>query len=269
MNTDMDKLSHERARRAHGRKWSLLINAIMVASGMFGAWLVNLLFQHRHLGVRIVLGIVYVGAIEGALYLFREGFENVYETKRERMTAFAGIVLLFAVMVANAWAHFYIQENGAITQQWIATFLHWGFVAVPFAVLGLGIWLNLNNPESQRKSMERRERGERSEFKTAARREALGHPVMAETKTLIAEMYAQAVAAEWMEEVRGEMPEAVRARIDAQMQPKRVAAAPPRPPVRPEPEPEPEPEEEFPVSLPPVRTTGKARANRAASNGWQ
>ena len=216
-NIEADKIAHERARRSHQRKWNWLINGIMIASGLFGAWLVNVVFNHRHIAARVVFGLIYVGAIEGALYLFREGFETVYETPRERKTAGFGIALLFVVMVCNAWAHFYTQEHGAITEQWIANFLHWGFVAVPFAVLALGIWLNLNNPEAQRKSIQRLARGERSEFETSAQREALSHPVMMQTKNLIAEITAEAMAEEWIEEVRAELPQAVRARLDAKL----------------------------------------------------
>jgi hypothetical protein len=84
--------------------------------------------------------------------------------------------------------------------------------------MGLGIWLQSQDPEARRQTLERRERGERSEFKTNARRDALHHPTMVATKTLIAEITAEAMAEEWIDEVRGELPAAVRARLDAKLQ---------------------------------------------------
>jgi hypothetical protein len=77
--------------------------------------------------------------------------------------------------------------------------------------------LQSQDPEARRDALERRERGERQEFKTNARRDALRHPTMVATKNLIAEITAEAMAEEWIEEVRGELPGAVRARLDAKL----------------------------------------------------
>jgi cobalamin-dependent methionine synthase I len=63
----------------------------------------------------------------------------------------------------------------------------------------------------------RRERGEREEFKTNARRDALRHPTMVATKNLIAEITAEAMAEEWISEVRGELPVNVRAKLEQRL----------------------------------------------------
>jgi len=239
-------------RRAKMRKmWNTLLNAIMIVSGIFGVWLVNVLFHGRHVAVRFVIAAVYVAAIEGGLYLLRKGFAEVYETQKERITAIAGIVALFAVMVCNALAHFVWQDAGVITG-WQAAFLHWGLVIVPFALLALGFYLQGLDPENKRRASERCVVGQLSEWRTEAKREALTHPAMIEAKQVIAGAVAKIEAKKAIDELIASYPEeyrgALRAEIEQRQAPQVVAQ---------------------PQSFEPLVTLGKQKANGHAANAWQ
>jgi hypothetical protein len=205
-------------RKAHREAWDRTILGIAVFCGIASWILVYSLFPGRHTVLRAVLATLYVYAIERVLLLLRKGLMTTYETQREINTAIVGILGLFAVIAVNVICHFAQQMAGAELNAFMMEYLRWGMVVVPVAVMGLGIWLQSQDPEARRQTLERRERGERSEFKTNARRDALHHPTMVATKTLIAEITAEAMAEEWIDEVRGELPAAVRARLDAKLQ---------------------------------------------------
>lgn len=146
---------------------------------------------------------------------------TTYETTREINTAIAGIMGLFAVIGVNVVCHFAQQMTSANLNPYLLEYLRWGLVIVPVAVMGLGIWLQSQDPEARRDALDRRERGERQEFKTNARRDALRHPTMVATKNLIAEITAEAMAEEWIEEVRRELPPAVRVRLEDRLRKRR------------------------------------------------
>ncbi len=205
-------------RKEHREAWDRTILGIAVFCGIASWVLVYSLFPGRHAVLRVVLATLYVYAIERVLLLLRKGLMTTYETQREINTAIVGILGLFAVIAINVVCHFAQQMAGAELNPYLMEYLRWGMVIVPVAVMGLGIWLQSQDPEARRQSLERRERGERAEFKTNARRDALLHPTMVATKTLIAEITAEAMAEEWIDEVRGELPAVVRARLDAKLQ---------------------------------------------------
>lgn len=205
-------------RKAHRQAWDRTILGIAVFCGLASWILVYSLFPGRHWFLRGVLASLYVWAIERVLLLLRKGLMTTYETPREKNTALAGIIGLFAVIAVNVVAHFGQQMTGTVMNAYVAEYLRWGLVIVPVAVMGLGIYLQSQDPEARRDALERQERGERSEFKTNARRDALRHPTMIATKNLIAEITAEAMAEEWIEEVRGELPHAVRAKLEARLQ---------------------------------------------------
>lgn len=207
----------EATRQQHRAAWDRTILGIAVFCGIASWILVYSLFPGRHWVLRAVLATLYVYAIERVLLLLRKGLMTTYETPREIHTAIAGIMGLFAVIAVNVVCHFAQQMAGAELNPYLSEYLKWGMVIVPVAVMGLGIWLQSQDPEARRDALDRRERGERTEFKTNARREALRHPTMVATKNLIAEITAEAMAEEWIEEVRGELPNAVRARLDAKL----------------------------------------------------
>lgn len=207
----------EATRQQHRAAWDRTILGIAVFCGIASWILVYSLFPGRHWVLRGVLATLYVYAIERVLLLLRKGLMTTYETPREIHTAIAGILGLFAVIAVNVVCHFAQQMTGAQLNPYLNEYLKWGMVVVPVAVMGLGIWLQSQDPEARRDALERRERGERQEFKTNARRDALRHPTMVATKNLIAEITAEAMAEEWIEEVRGELPGAVRARLEAKL----------------------------------------------------
>ena len=207
----------EATRRQHRAAWDRTILGIAVFCGIASWILVYSLFPGRHWVLRGVLATLYVYAIERVLLLLRKGLMTTYETPREIHTAIAGIMGLFAVIGVNVVCHFAQQMAGATLNPYLLEYLRWGLVIVPVAVMGLGIWLQSQDPEARRDALDRRERGERAEFKTNARRDALKHPTMVATKNLIAEITAEAMAEEWIAEVRGELPSAVRARLDAKL----------------------------------------------------
>lgn len=207
----------EATRRQHREAWDRTILGIAVFCGIASWILVYSLFPGRHWVLRGVLATLYVYAIERVLLLLRKGLMTTYETPREIHTAIAGIMGLFAVIAINVVCHFAQQMAGAGLNPYLLEYLKWGLVVVPVAVMGLGIWLQSQDPEARRDALDRRERGERQEFKTNARREALRHPTMVATKNLIAEITAEAMAEEWIEEVRGELPNAVRQRLEAKL----------------------------------------------------
>jgi hypothetical protein len=207
----------EATRQQHRAAWDRTILGIAVFCGIASWILVYSLFPGRHWVLRAVLATLYVYAIERVLLLLRKGLMTTYETPREIHTAIAGIMGLFAVIAVNVVCHFAQQMAGTYLNPYLTEYLKWGMVIVPVAVMGLGIWLQSQDPEARRDALERRERGERQEFKTNARRDALAHPTMIATKSLIAEITAEAMAEEWIEEVRGELPGAVRARLDAKL----------------------------------------------------
>lgn len=205
-------------RKQHREAWDRTILGIAVFCGIASWILVYSLFPARHTVLRTVLASLYVYAIERVLLLLRKGLMTTYETDREVNTAISGILALFVVIAVNVVCHFGQQMANAQLSPYLMEYLRWGMVVVPVAVMGLGIWLQSQDPEARRQMLERRERGERTEFKTTARRDALHHPTMVATKTLIAEITAEAMAEEWIDEVRGELPAAVRARLDAKLQ---------------------------------------------------
>ncbi len=207
----------EATRRQHRAAWDRTILGIAIFCGIASWILVYSLFPGRHWVMRGVLATLYVYAIERVLLLLRKGLMTTYETPREINTAIAGIMGLFAVIAVNVVCHFAQQMAGANLSPYLLEYLKWGLVVVPVAVMGLGIWLQSQDPEARRDALDRRERGERAEFKTNARRDALRHPTMVATKNLIAEITAEAMAEEWIEEVRGELPGTVRARLDAKL----------------------------------------------------
>lgn len=207
----------EATRRQHRAAWDRTILGIAVFCGIASWVLVYSLFPGRHWVLRGVLATLYVYAIERVLLLLRKGLMTTYETPREINTAIAGIMGLFAVIAVNVVCHFAQQMTSADLNPYLLEYLKWGLVVVPVAVMGLGIWLQSQDPEARRDALDRRERGERQEFKTNARRDALRHPTMVATKNLIAEITAEAMAEEWIEEVRGELPGTVRARLDAKL----------------------------------------------------
>jgi hypothetical protein len=204
-------------RKQHRAAWDHTILGIAVFCGIASWILVYSLFPGRHWVLRGVLATLYVYAIERVLLLLRKGLMTTYETPREINTAIAGILGLFAVIGVNVVCHFAQQMAGAQLSPYLLEYLRWGLVIVPVAVMGLGIWLQSQDPAARRDALERRERGERAEFKTNARRDALHHPTMVATKNLIAEITAEAMAEEWIEEVRGELPGNVRARLEAKL----------------------------------------------------
>lgn len=204
-------------RKQHREAWNRTILGIAVFCGIASWVLVFSLFPGRHYAMRGILATLYVYAIERVLLLLRKGLMETYETPREIHTAIGGILGLFGVIAVNVVCHFSQQMTGAQLNQYLMEYLRWGLVVVPVAVMGLGIWLQSQDPEARRQALERRERGERQEFKTNARRDALYHPTMIATKTLIAEITAEAMAEEWIEEVRNELPEAVRARLSLKL----------------------------------------------------
>jgi hypothetical protein len=205
-------------RQEHRAAWDRTILGIAVFCGIASWILVYSLFPGRHTVLRAVLATLYVYAIERVLLLLRKGLMTTYETQREIHIAIIGILGLFGVIAVNVVCHFAQQMTGAELNPYLMEYLRWGMVVVPVAVMGLGIYLQSQDPEARRQSLERRERGERAEFKTNARRDALHHPTMVATKTLIAEITAEAMAEEWIEEVRGELPHAVRQRLDNKLQ---------------------------------------------------
>ncbi len=205
------------ARRQHRAAWDRTILGIAVFCGLASWILVYSLFPGRHWFLRGVLTTLYVYAIERVLLLLRKGLMNTYETPREINTAIGGILGLFAVIAVNVVCHFAQQMAGAGLNPYLVEYLRWGLVIVPVAVMGLGIWLQSQDPEARRDALDRRERGERQEFKTNARRDALRHPTMIATKNLIAEITAEAMAEEWLAEVRGELSANVRARLEAKL----------------------------------------------------
>jgi hypothetical protein len=205
-------------RKEHRAAWDRTILGIAVFCGIASWILIYSLFPGRHNVLRIVLATLYVYAIERVLLLLRKGLMTTYETQREIHIAIIGILVLFGVIAVNVVCHFAQQMAGATLSPYLMEYLRWGMVIVPVAVMGLGIYLQSQDPEARRQSLERRERGERAEFKTNARRDALSHPTMVATKTLIAEITAEAMAEEWIDEVRGELPAIVRARLDAKLQ---------------------------------------------------
>lgn len=204
-------------RKQHRAAWDRTILGIALFCGIASWILVYSLFPGRHWVLRGMLATLYVYAIERVLLLLRKGLMTTYETPREINTAIAGIMGLFIVIAVNVVCHFAQQMTGAKLNPYMLEYLRWGLVIVPVAVMGLGIWLQSQDPAARREALERRERGERAEFKTNARRDALRHPTMVATKNLIAEITAEAMAEEWLEEVRGELPGNVRARLDAKM----------------------------------------------------
>jgi hypothetical protein len=215
---ETDTLLNESRRKAHREAWNRTILGIAIFCGIASWILVYSLFPNRQWLLRGVLASLYVYAIERVLLLLRKGLMETYETQREINTAICGIAGLFAIITANVVCHFESQMVGTQNlNQYLGEYLRWGMVIVPVAVMGLGIWLQSQDPEARRKALERRETGERSEFKTNARRDALHHPTMVATKTLIAEITAEAMAEEWIDEVRNELPAAVRARLDAKL----------------------------------------------------
>lgn len=218
----------EAIRKAHRAAWDRTILGIALFCGVASWILVYSLFPGRHWVLRAVLATLYVWAIERVLLLLRKGLMTTYETPREKQTALVGILGLFAVIAVNVVAHFGQQMTGTPINIYVAEYLRWGLVVVPVAVMGLGIYLQSQDPEARRDALERQERGERQEFKTDARREALRHPTMIATKNLIAEITAEAMAEEWLEEVRGELPAAVRARLEWRLRGKE-SAQPERP----------------------------------------
>lgn len=205
-------------RQEHRAAWDRTILGIAVFCGIASWILVYSLFPGRHPWLRVILATLYVYAIERVLLLLRRGLMTVYETQREIHVAIIGILAMFGVIACNVVCHFAQQMAGAELNPYLMEYLRWGMVVVPVAVMGLGIYLQSQDPEARRQSLERRERGERAEFKTNARRDALHHPTMVATKTLIAEITAEAMAEEWIEEVRGELPHAVRQRLEAKLQ---------------------------------------------------
>lgn len=212
-------------RKQHRAAWDRTILGIAVFCGIASWLLVYSLFPARHWVLRAALASLYVYAIERVLLLLRRGLMTTYETDREINTAIAGILGLFAVIAVNVVCHFAQQMAGATLNPYLTEYLKWGLVVVPVAVMGLGIWLQSQDPEARREALERRERGERAEFKTNARRDALRHPTMVATKNLIAEITAEAMAEEWIAEVRGELPTGVRARLDAKLRAKNAPAS--------------------------------------------
>lgn len=207
----------EATREEHRGKWNRTILGIAVFCGIASWILVYSLFPGRHWVLRAILASLYVYAIERVLLLLREGLMSTYETPREIHTAIGGILGLFGVIAVNVVCHFAQQMSGIQLNPVLQEYLRWGLVIVPVAVMGLGIWLQSQDPEARRAALERRERGERQEFKTNARRDALRHPTMVATKNLIAEITAEAMAEEWIEEVRGELPQSVRARLETRL----------------------------------------------------
>ena len=205
-------------RKEHRAAWDRTILGIAVFCGIASWILVYSLFPGRHTVLRVILATLYVYAIERVLLLLRQGLMTTYETQREIHTAIVGILGLFAVIAVNVVCHFAQQMAGATLNPYMMEYLRWGMVIVPVAVMGLGIWLQSQDPEARRQTLERRERGERAEFKTNARRDALNHPTMVATKSLIAEITAEAMAEEWIDEVRGELPAVVRAKLDSKLQ---------------------------------------------------
>lgn len=222
-------------RKQHRAAWNRTILGIAVFCGIASWILVYSLFPGRHWVLRGVLASLYVYAIERVLLLLRNGLMTTYETPREIHTAVGGILGLFAIIAVNSVCHFSQQMAGVALNPLLIQYLTWGLVVVPVAVMGLGIWLQAQDPEARRDALLRRERGERQEFKTNARRDALRHPTMTATKNLIAEITAEAMAEEWIEEVRGELPTNVRARLDSKLQARRAGQRPPaaRPTIRP------------------------------------
>lgn len=207
----------EAIRRQHRAAWDRTILGIAVFCGIASWILVYSLFPGRHWVLQGVLASLYVYAIRRVLLLLRKGLMTTYETPTEINSAIGGILGLFGVIGVNVVCHFGQQMAGMQVSACLMEYLKWGMVLVPVAVMGLGIWLQSQDPEARRDALDRRERGERQEFKTNARRDALRHPTMSATKNLIAEITAEAMAEEWIEEVRGELPQAVRARLEAKL----------------------------------------------------
>lgn len=264
---EVQKSVDEARRKKHRQAWDRTILFIALFCGIASWILVFSLFPGRQWFLRGILATLYVLAIEAVLLLLRKGLMQVYETPREIHTAIAGILGLFAVIAVNVVCHFSQQMAGSQLNPYLMEYLRWGLVVVPVAVMGLGIWLQSQDPEARRQALERRERGERTEFKTSARRDALIHPTMTATKTLIAEITAEAMAEEWIDEVRNELPAAVRARLDAKLGAREQGRTPrtyiPPPPV--------ERFNEF-VDVPQVAASAsapKTRANGKAPNAWQ
>lgn len=218
---EINQSNEQHAREQHRAAWDRTILGIAIFCGVASWILVYSLFPGRHWALRGALASLYVYAIERVLLLLRKGLMNTYETPREINTAIAGILGLFVVIAVNVVCHFARQMAGAELSPYLLEYLRWGLVIVPVAVMGLGIWLQSQDPAARRAALERRERGERQEFKTTARRDALCHPTMIATKNLIAEITAEALAEEWLDEVRGELPANVAARLDRKLKERR------------------------------------------------
>jgi hypothetical protein len=150
-------------RKEHREAWDRTILGIAVFCGIASWILVYSLFPGRHIVLRTVLATLYVYAIERVLLLLRKGLMTTYETPREIHTAIVGILGLFGVIAINVVCHFAQQMAGAELNVYLMEYLRWGMVVVPVAVMGLGIWLQSQDPEARRQALERRERGERAD----------------------------------------------------------------------------------------------------------